>query len=187
MVVELPRCTLVTGPASSGKSVWAERLAGERGLPVTYVATGPELPDDADWQQRLQRHRQRRPADWESIEVGLALPQALVQTPATRLLLIDSLGTWVAAGLALETQAWAEHCDALSKAIVAAPNPLILVAEEAAWGVVPSTASGGRFRRRLGELLQLLMPLCDGAWLVLHGRAVDLLAISQPGAGPSST
>ena len=55
---------------------------------------------------------------------------------------------------------------------------MILVSEETGWGVVPSTAVGGRFRQRLGELMQQLMPACDSAWLVLHGRAIDLLACS---------
>ena len=42
---------LITGPSRGGKSEWAEQrigeLAGAAG--ITYLATGPTLPDDAAW------------------------------------------------------------------------------------------------------------------------------------------
>jgi adenosylcobinamide kinase/adenosylcobinamide-phosphate guanylyltransferase len=56
----------------------------------------------------------------------------------------------------------------------------LLVAEEAGWCVVPSTAVGGLFRDRLGRLEQLLMQRARSAWLVTHGRAIDLLSCSVP-------
>lgn len=180
MVVDLPRCTLVTGPASSGKSLFAEHLAKASHRPVTYLATGPQRPDDEDWQQRLQRHRQRRPAAWRCCDVGLELAAGLDQCPGGTMALVDSLGTWVAAGLDLDGVGWNDRCLDLIASIHSTKAALILVAEEAAWGVVPSTAIGGLFRQRLGQLLQDLMPGCDAAWLVLHGRAIDLMAISQP-------
>lgn len=174
------RCTLVTGPASSGKSLWAETLALRSRLPVVYLATGPQRPDDAAWQERLRRHRQRRPSHWRCQEVGLDLVAALARAEAGTLVLVDSLGTWVAAGLDLDESAWFAQCSALSDVVRRAAAELVLVGEETAWGVVPPTAVGGRFRQRLGSLLQQLMPACDAAWLVLHGRALNLLGLSEP-------
>ena len=72
-----PRLTLVSGPAASGKSRWAEHLAQSSGLPVLVLATGPNLPDDPSWQRRVERHRQRRPAAWRTLEVGGGLSAAL--------------------------------------------------------------------------------------------------------------
>ncbi|MEB3275400.1 MAG: bifunctional adenosylcobinamide kinase/adenosylcobinamide-phosphate guanylyltransferase [Cyanobacteriota bacterium] len=178
MAVEPSRCTLVTGPASSGKSQWAEVLAQRSGHRVRYLATGPQLPHDSAWQKRLQRHRQRRPACWTSHEVGFALSEAISACQQDELALVDSLGTWVAAGLQLEGLAWETACSELIGALHQATAPVILVGEEAGWGVVPATRSGGLFRERLGSLLQQTMACCDAAWLVLHGRAIDLLAIS---------
>jgi adenosylcobinamide kinase / adenosylcobinamide-phosphate guanylyltransferase len=178
--VESRRCTLVTGPASSGKSLFAEQLAMAAGRPVTYLATGPQRPDDRDWQERLRRHRQRRPETWSCIEVEQELAAALRNCSADQLALVDSLGTWVAAALELDAGSWNRRCLELLESIDRTEACLILVAEEAAWGVVPATAIGGLFRQRLGQLLQDLMPSCDAAWLVMHGRAIDLLAISQP-------
>ena len=173
------RLTLVSGPASSGKSLWAETLADRSGRPVRYLATGPQRPDDRDWQQRLERHRRRRPSHWSTHEVGLELVQGITAAPEQSLLLVDSLGTWVANGLELESRSWSRLCDGLLHALQATTVPVIVVSEETGWGVVPSTAVGGRFRQRLGELMQQLMPSCDCAWLVLHGRAIDLLACSE--------
>jgi len=45
--------------------------------------------------------------------------------------------------------------------------------------VVPSTAVGGVFRDRLGALQQRLMPHCNAAWLVVSGRALDLLRLGH--------
>jgi len=174
-----PRLTLVSGPSRGGKSRWAEHLAGASGLAVIYLATGPSLPDDDTWQERLRRHRLRRPPEWGCREVGGALAAELERLQAGQLGLVDSLGTWVAAHLELEAPDWRLRCDELLGAIGACPAPLVLVCEETGWGVVPATAAGCRFRDRLGTMQQTLQARCEAAWLVLQGRAIDLLALSQ--------
>jgi len=170
----------VSGPARSGKSRWAEHLALRSGLPVVYLATGPLLPHDAAWQRRLERHRRRRPSNWECCEVEGALAEALGGLPPHALGLVDSLGTWVAAHLELEEEGWSREREILLGAMACCKAPLVVVSEETGWGVVPATAAGGRFRDRLGRLQQQLTERCDRAWLVMHGRVIDLLAISQP-------
>ena len=180
VAASLPSLTLVSGPASSGKSRWAEHLAHSSGYPVVVLATGPDLPDDLSWQQRLERHRQRRPTSWRTLEVGGELNSGLLSLSPNELGLVDSLGTWVAAHLDRDGPAWQEKVDTLVTTIQRIPSPLVLVSEETGWGVVPMTASGGRFRDRLGWLLQLLSPHCDGAWLVLHGRAINLAQLALP-------
>lgn len=180
MGAESSRVTLVSGPANSGKSLWAEHLALASGLQVCYIATGPQLPDDPAWQARLRAHRQRRPSHWMCLEVSLALPQALLTIERAQLALVDSLGTWVASGLHLAGCSWEHHCQELELALHTSVATVILVAEETGWGVVPSTEAGGLFRERLGSLTQRLMPRCDAAWVVLHGRAIDLLRNSVP-------
>jgi adenosylcobinamide kinase/adenosylcobinamide-phosphate guanylyltransferase len=57
---------------------------------------------------------------------------------------------------------------------------VIVVSEQAGWGVVPPTAIGGLFRDRLGELEQQVMALASSGWLVVAGRAIDLLTSSVP-------
>jgi adenosylcobinamide kinase / adenosylcobinamide-phosphate guanylyltransferase len=175
-----PPLTLVSGPSRGGKSRWAEHLAAQSGLAVVYLATGPSLPDDPSWQERLQRHRQRRPPQWGCREVGGELAAALDGLEANQLGLVDSLGTWVAAHLDLEPEAWMSCCHGLTTAIDRCAAPLVVVCEETGWGVVPATAAGSRFRDRLGAIQQELQGRSQAAWLVLQGRAIDLLAFSQP-------
>lgn len=171
---------LITGPARSGKSRWAEHLADSSGLPVHYLATGPELPDDPLWQARLARHRARRPSNWSCQEVGADLAAALASLPPADLALVDSLGTWVSWGLELEEEVWSERVDILVTSLAGRGAPVLLVSEQTGWGVVPPTAVGGRFRYRLGALEERLSGHCRHLWLVVAGRAMDLLALSQP-------
>lgn len=185
VAVEAPAgCTLVLGPARSGKSRWAEHLALASGLPVTYVATGP-LPhgDDPGWTARVQAHTQRRPRDWRTLEVGSELAEALDTLSPPGLALVDSLGSWVASGLELEPPMWQHRCSALATSLGSCGIPVVLVSEQTGWGVVPPTAIGGLFRDRLGALEQQLVPVCSAVWLVVAGRALDLRAhsVAVPG------
>lgn len=179
----MPTITLVLGPARSGKSRWAEHLAAGSGLHVLYLATGAVDPSDGDWQQRLDRHRRRRPPNWGCQEVGAELAPALISLAAEQLALVDSLGSWVAHGLALDDAAWAQACDALLEALQQTAGEVLIVSEQTGWGVVPATAIGGLFRDRLGALEQRLVAHAQACWLVVGGRAIDLFAcsLSVPG------
>ena len=174
-----PRFALVLGPARSGKSRWAEHLAHQTGLPVSYLATGPRpAASDPAWNARISAHRDRRPSGWTTLEVGAELCSALGALKPPGLALVDSLGTWVAAGLDHDAESWREQCTALSTSLSTCEVPVVLVSEQTGWGVVPATAIGGLFRDRLGALEQQLVPLCDAVWLVVAGRALDLRAHS---------
>ncbi|NES71228.1 MAG: bifunctional adenosylcobinamide kinase/adenosylcobinamide-phosphate guanylyltransferase, partial [Okeania sp. SIO2D1] len=55
---------LVTGPARSGKSEWAENLAMSSHKQVIYIATSQVDGQDIEWQTRIEQHQNRRPPDW---------------------------------------------------------------------------------------------------------------------------
>lgn len=168
------------GPARSGKSRWAEHLARQSGRSVVYVATGDSDASDPSWQARLELHRQRRPASWACLEVAADLAPALMGLHGHQLALVDSLGTWVAHGLHLDQPAWQAACGSLLAAVRACPAEIVLVSEQAGWGVVPATAIGGLFRDRLGALEQQLVQMAETCWLVVAGRALDLTALGTP-------
>ena len=170
----LPPLSLVSGPASGGKSRWAEHLASASGLPVVYLATGPLLPDDTSWQQRLERHRRRRPEAWSCWEVGGELAEALQQMGPGKVALVDSLGTWVSAHLECPIDAWSALTSHLLESLDRCDSPVLMVVEECGWGVVPSSAAGGLFRQRLGEVQQQLGQRAGASWLVWQGRALNL-------------
>ncbi len=171
-----PTCgslVLVSGPSRSGKSRWAEHLV--HGDPfVTYVATLPSRPDDSSWQERIDRHRQRRPEHWCLLEADQNLTTALTSIEPKHSVLLDAVGGFVASCLDQQTDAWLETTDRFIHQLRAMPQTRVLVAEETGWGVVPATAIGGLFRDRLGELTQRLQSIADDSWLVVQGRAINL-------------
>ena len=175
---------LVLGGSGSGKSQWAEHLASTwaatRQQPVLYLATGDATLADADWQQRLQRHRRRRPASWQTRECGAALPEALAAAETAPLRLVDALGSWVSTLLDLEESAWQARVEQLLTCIPPTQGLTILVSDEVSWGVVPALASGYCFRERLAHLNRQVAQRCQNHWLVVAGRAVDLTRWSQP-------
>lgn len=175
------RLQLVLGPARSGKSRWAEHLAASSGQPVVYVATGPDRPNDEAWQQRLAQHRQRRPAHWSTLELPdpEQLPAALRDLAGQHTALVDSLGSWVAAGLGLPEQPWDLLGEQLLQSAALSRARLIVVSEQTGWGVVPPTAIGGLFRDRLGRLERQLVARADDSWLVVAGRAIRISELGQ--------
>ncbi len=175
-----PPLTMVCGASGSGKSRWAEQLACRSTAEVVYVATGPAGLEDPVWQERLERHRRRRPASWSTWEVLGDLSAALTRLQAHQLGLVDSLGTWVAAHLDLDSRRWLAVQQELLDALNQCQAELVVVGEEVSWGVVPATSVGCRFRDRLSEINRKLAQKCSSHWLVVQGRALDLIALGTP-------
>ena len=167
------RLILVSGPARSGKSRWAEHLLNTHPV-VTYIATAAARPQDLDWQKRLDAHRQRRPEHWTVAESGGELVEAIKSLVPGQSVLIDALGGFVAHHLELDASDWSLLCEQLIASITSSRCICVLVIEETGWGVVPPTRIGGLFRDRLGALAQDLDRIADAAWLVVQGRALDL-------------
>ena len=175
---ESSRLFLVSGPARSGKSRWAEHLLHHHPV-VTYVATAATRPDDCDWQMRLEAHRKRRPDHWSVAESGAELVNVIDNLASGQSVLIDALGGFVAHHLDSSASDWDLLCERLIASIRSSHCTFVLVIEETGWGVVPPTRIGGLFRDRLGSLAQALDHVADGAWLVLQGRALDLHALGH--------
>jgi adenosylcobinamide kinase/adenosylcobinamide-phosphate guanylyltransferase len=172
---------LVTGPSRSGKSEWAEALARQRGEPVVYVATAQRSPNDREWQTRLAAHRRRRPAHWRTLEVPIHLTEA-ISTPgqAGDCWLVDSLGTWLANCLDQSEAEWQQTQNQFLQALQARRRPMIVVAEETGWGVVPAYPTGRQFRDRLGTLTRAVGAIADQVYLAVAGYAIDLKAQGSP-------
>lgn len=175
----------VTGGARSGKSTFAESLALGTGVEVVYVATME--PGDEELRDRVQRHQERRPAGWTTVEEPLRLAPALTAVPATACVLIDCVSLWVtnrllelddeepslAAVAALEDALDAE-VGALIEAARAREGITIAVTNEVGGGLVPPYALGRVYRDVLGRVNQRLSRTADRAWLLVSGRALEL-------------
>lgn len=179
--------TLITGPSRSGKSEWAEHLATLTGQAVTYVATSQADPADAEWSDRLARHRQRRPSAWCTLELPADpqqaldyLTQTLQQSGDSDCLLIDSLGTWLAGLLELDEAAWLQQQQTVLDGLSQSRAQVFVVGEEVGWGVVPVYPLGRVFRDRLGSLIRRLTPKAQAVYLVSAGYALNLKVLGVP-------
>jgi adenosylcobinamide kinase / adenosylcobinamide-phosphate guanylyltransferase len=159
--------TLVLGGARSGKSEVGERLAAALGAAVTYVATATVDPADDDFARRIDQHRARRPPSWTTVEAGADLPDVVAGIDGP--VLVDSLGTWVAA-----CNGAAPATDALCRALAHRADPTIVVSEEVGLGVHPSSAAGRRFRDVLGTVNRAVADVADDVLLVVAGRVLPL-------------
>jgi adenosylcobinamide kinase / adenosylcobinamide-phosphate guanylyltransferase len=186
--------TFITGPASSGKSAFAVRLALESGRDVTYIATAAGEPEDIEWRARLARHVRDRPSSWRTVETAGMPHRAQLalfrEAPTGGCLLVDALGTWLEARIAdrpdllkvdynvlaaqLDAEA-AEYVDAM----LASPASIIAVSEQFGWDVVPMEASGRLFRDAIGRMVQRVAKHAESAYLVIAGYALDLRASAE--------
>ncbi|MEA5574000.1 bifunctional adenosylcobinamide kinase/adenosylcobinamide-phosphate guanylyltransferase [Calothrix sp. UHCC 0171] len=171
---------LVTGPASSGKSEWAENLALQSQKTVVYVATALQDPTDSEWQQRIQKHQLRRPSNWVILEVPTALSMTLANLKPDVCILVDSLGTWVANFLEKEDTDWEQTVENFLETVELVAADIIIVAEETGWGVVPAYPIGRKFRDRLGTLVRKLGVISAAVYLVTGGHVLNLSILGTP-------
>ena len=180
------KLTLVLGGVRSGKSAFAEKLAGELNGPVIYLATGQA--GDGEMAERIRRHQARRPAYWITVEEPLrpagALAEALAAVEQPAVVLLDGLDGWVAnlileqedadlaavEGLALgELERLVTVCRGQAAAAV-------LVSSEVGLSLVSDNALGRRFQDLLGTVNQRAAAAADGVYLVVAGLPLSLKA-----------
>jgi adenosyl cobinamide kinase/adenosyl cobinamide phosphate guanylyltransferase len=86
------------------------------------------------------------------------------------MVLLDSLGPWVAGHGEGEPVDGAALCRALAER----NGDTVIVSEEVGLGVHPPTAAGRQFRDALGTLNQAVAEAADAAYLIVAGRALRL-------------
>lgn len=186
--------TLVTGPVRSGKSRYVIEIAQASGKRISYVATSMRDGSDGEWDARLTRHVHDRPAAWESIESASLGHEALIALFRDGLpeqcVVVDALGTWLAARIAIHIDAlerdfaaFEQQMDAeaveLAQAMLDSRAQVVVVAEEVGWDIVPVAASARLFRDVLGRMKQRLAANADAVFLVVCGFALDLRALGS--------
>ena len=177
-----PRRILVTGGVRSGKSAYAERCLVDHPA-VTYLAPGP-VPDpvaDPEWAMRIEAHRERRPAQWTTVETADVVGELRT---AEQPVLLDCLGTWLTRliddlrGWDRPRPDWAADWQAATGALVDAWRAFsydaVAVTNEVGWGLVPVHASGRLFADLLGRVNQEVAGASDEVVLMVAGRTLRL-------------
>ena len=170
---------LILGGVRSGKSRLAEKLAGDAGGPVTYIATA--RVGDAEMASRIAAHRLQRPAHWQTIEPGAALGAAIREVGgAGRVVLVDCLTLWLTQILCAEDADTLLEVEkaSLLEAVRDARGRLILVANETGLGIMPMDALSRRFGDEAGQLHQELAAICER--VVLTAAGLPLVLKGEP-------
>jgi adenosylcobinamide kinase / adenosylcobinamide-phosphate guanylyltransferase len=166
----IAKLILVLGGARSGKSRYAEGLITGLPPPWTYIATA-EAGDD-EMAARIAGHRERRGAQWHTVEAPRGLVQALSGC-GPQPVLVDCLTLWLSNLMLAEADIDAETAQ-LEQVLAAASGPRVLVANEVGSGIVPGTALGRRFRDQQGILNQRIAACAERVILTVAGLPLAL-------------
>lgn len=168
------KCIFILGGARSGKSRYAQELAGKLGTKVLFVATGEAL--DEEMQARIDEHRKARPGSWRTLETATDIGKQIEkQIGDAEVVIIDCLTLLVSNLLGdepdylkAEKQAMAEMNE-----LVACINRLdvnfIIVSNEVGMGLVPETRLGRLYRDLLGKANQLIAQHANEVYFMLAG------------------
>ena len=183
----LPTLSLALGGVRSGKSEFAEGLAGESGDPVLYVATG--VATDPEMEERIRRHREGRPKHWTTLEEPIRLAERIRGTlsapDAPSVVLLDSLDVWVAN--VMEEQGEAPKAEVEAYALGCLANTLdvlhqsevraVLVSSEVGLSLVPPNPLGRRFQDLLGLVNQKTAAAADRVYLLVAGIPLEVKGV----------
>ncbi|MGE5398369.1 MAG: bifunctional adenosylcobinamide kinase/adenosylcobinamide-phosphate guanylyltransferase [Chitinophagales bacterium] len=175
---------LITGGARSGKSTMAEKLAtnlGIKGKKVVYIATASA--GDEEMKERIARHRQERPTEWETVEETLQVEEIIKKKVGTAgVILIDCLtllvSNWLLAedidwdreGLNRERQARIlDKAKRLARTARQVKSDVIMVTNEVGFGLVPDNSMGRAYRDVLGLVNQIMAADADEVYLLCSG------------------
>jgi adenosylcobinamide kinase/adenosylcobinamide-phosphate guanylyltransferase len=160
----------VLGGARSGKSRYAESLVTALPPPWLYVATAEA--GDSEMVARVAAHQARRGPSWTTIETPRNVAETL-GTHADTPTLVDCLTLWLSNVMLADADVDAE-IEQLDEAFARAAAPIVLVANEVGFGIVPDSALGRRFRDLQGLLNQRIAARADRVVLVVAGLPLIL-------------
>jgi adenosylcobinamide kinase / adenosylcobinamide-phosphate guanylyltransferase len=184
---------LILGGARSGKSAYAEKLAIESGLPVTYIATA-QIYDD-EFKARVQHHKDRRPKDWQINEESHFLSDALKysgleanihaasgaskNTRKNKCIIVDCLTLWLAQCICPECAPpegvnWQTEREKFLAILPKLQGNIILVSNEVGMGIVPLGEINRQFQDEQGRLNQAVAAVADKVTFVAAGLPLKL-------------
>ena len=177
------KLTLVLGGARSGKSSYAEKLAIESGLPVTYIATAQVYDDE--FKQRIALHQQARPSHWKTLEVHHHLADVLVnEAKPNTCVIVDCLTLWLAQCICPEcvppenvkdtTKFWQDARKDFLDIMPKLEGSIILVSNEVGMGIVPLGEINRQFQDEQGRLNQSVAQLVHEVVFVAAGLPLKL-------------
>ena len=179
------RIVFIIGGARSGKSSYAQEMAGSISGKVLFVGTAEPLNEDM--QTRIEKHQRERPASWQTLEASTNIAEEITcHIGDAGVVLIDCL-TLLTSNLILgeergfagekeidekadENRAMAE-IEALIEFMNKSDATFIIVSNDVGLGLVPENQLGRIYRDVLGRVNQLV---------ARHASEVDFLVAGIP-------
>lgn len=186
MLSEKEKLVLITGGARSGKSRLAEELALKSGQKTAYIATAAVY--DAEMEERVRLHKNRRPDTWQTVEETLDLAGALDRLlPDREIVILDCLTFWltnmlmdmydesvVAKAQPKWEQLILDKLDGFLLTAAGAPYRLLVVSNEVGLGLVPDNPLGRVFRDLAGRANQKVAQAADAVFFTVAGIPVKI-------------
>lgn len=181
-----PDITLVLGGTRSGKSEYAEQLAGTITSDVLYIATAENLPGSGSMAERIRRHRERRPSSWATIECPRHLAAHIREKDALhgkKAVLLDCLTLLTSNTLfslqdtedldAFET-ALKRELDELTDLIAQSEIPWVIVSSETGLGIAAADKTSRNYCDGLGMANRIIAALANRVFLMVAGLPLTL-------------
>ena len=168
--------TLVLGGVRSGKTALAERLAGDSGMDVIYLATA--TADDDEMRARVALHQQQRPANWGLNEEPLAIASVLVHHASSGrkapCILVDCMSLWLSNLLHVGEPTFTRERENFLTQLTQYPGDLVVVSNEVGLGIIGMDPLTRRFGDELGWLNQALAARCNKVVMSVVGLPMVL-------------
>ncbi len=168
------KCIFVLGSARSGKSRFAQELAGRLSHKVLFIATGEPL--DEEMKARIDEHKKARPKSWRTLETPTNIGKQLeVEIGDAKVVIIDCLTLLICNRLGDELDSLNAEKQALAEIneLIACMDKLntifIIISNEVGMGLVPETKLGRIYRDILGKVNQLIAQHANEVYFIVAG------------------
>lgn len=177
---------LVTGGARSGKSRFAESLAQDLGKQIVYIATA--IAFDEEMQERIQKHQDRRPKEWKTIEAYCDLEKQIEKYEKADVFLLDCV-TIMVTNLMFAFSDGKEpeqsKIDLIEDKILKElrktidivrymGKEIIFVTNEIGMGIVPENQLSRQFRDIAGRANQMLAQEAEQVYFLISGIPLQI-------------
>jgi len=163
----MARVTFITGGARSGKSKYAQLLALQQSQQPVYIATARVW--DADFMERIDRHREQRGPEWTTFEEERRLSSLPLEG---RVAVIDCVTLWITNYFSdshYDVEASLEACQREFDALMQLDTDLIIIGNEIGMGVHAPTEAGRKFTDLHGWINQYIAARANRVIFMVSG------------------
>jgi adenosylcobinamide kinase / adenosylcobinamide-phosphate guanylyltransferase len=172
-----PKLILITGGVRSGKSSFAETLAGKISKNVAFIATAQPL--DKEMADRIEKHRADRPANWKTYEEPFNVGEIVSSIgKEVEVIIIDCL-TLLVSNLMQDYQEGSlnkklhgkiiKEINEIVRESLKGNATVIIVSNEVGLGLVPTNSMGRFYRDILGYANQIIANNAEQVYLLVVG------------------